>query len=224
VSKLPPSCQHKAIYSHVVGPDRVDSSNALLSSDLRKSKSQFLTPPIPAPSKPAAVTPLAPARYKVEFTARAELRDKLERLKALMPDADLAAIIEEEVTEKLERLESKRLGKTKTPRKSLSDSKKVASSRYIPAAVRRAVHKRDNGQCTYVDPSGRRCKERHRLEFDHRKPYGRGGDHSVRNLRLLCRTHNGYLAEREYGKKLMEHHRQNGRSARNLGRLVTRPP
>jgi 5-methylcytosine-specific restriction endonuclease McrA len=192
--------------------------------DMRESKTPFLKSPIPASSKPAVVTPWAPTRYKVEFTASAELRDKLERLKALMPDSDLAAIIEEAVTEKLEKLESKRFGKTKTPRKSLSDSKKVASSRYIPAAVRRAVHKRDNGQCTYVDSSGRRCTERYRLEFDHRKPYGRGGDHSVRNLRLLCRTHNGYLAEREYGTKLIKHHRQNGRSVRNLDRLVTRPP
>jgi len=58
------------------------------------------------------IKPTAPARYKVEFTASAELRDKLERLKALMrssvPDGDLAAIIDEAVTEKLERLETVR--------------------------------------------------------------------------------------------------------------------
>jgi hypothetical protein len=34
----------------------------------------------------------------------------------------------------------------------------------------------------------------------------------VRNLRLLCRTHNGYFAEREYGKDVMDHHRNKGRS------------
>jgi hypothetical protein len=48
------------------------------------------------------VKPIAPARYKVEFTASAELRDKLERLRALMrssvADGDLAVIIEEAVT------------------------------------------------------------------------------------------------------------------------------
>jgi 5-methylcytosine-specific restriction endonuclease McrA len=210
----------KSVSKNQLGPDQVDSSNMFTDNDMGESKTTFSKPSIPASTKPAAVTPLAPSRYKVEFTASAELRDKLARLKALMPDSDLAVIIEEAVTEKLERLESKRFGKTKTPRKSLSDSKTVASSRYIPAAIRRAVHKRDNGQCTYVDASGRRCTERHRLEFDHRKPYGRGGDHSVRNLRLLCRTHNGYSAEREYGKKVIEHHRQNGRG----NRLVNLPP
>ncbi len=50
--------------------------------------------PRPVPARPAAVEPLAPARYKVCFTASAGLRDKLERLQALMrssvPDGDLA--------------------------------------------------------------------------------------------------------------------------------------
>jgi hypothetical protein len=65
-------------------------------------------------SRPATIEPLAPARYRVQFTASAELRDKLERLRALMrssvPDGDLAAIIDGAVTEKLERLEARRFG------------------------------------------------------------------------------------------------------------------
>ena len=69
------------------------------------------------------VEPLAPARYKVQFTASAELHDKLERLRALMrssvPDGDLAAIIEQAVAEKLKRLESRRFGRAKIPRKAL---------------------------------------------------------------------------------------------------------
>jgi hypothetical protein len=100
---------------------------------------------------PARVEPIAPARYKVQFTASAELHDKLERLRALMrpsvPDSDLATIIEAAVTEKLERPESKRYGKTKAPRKSLGETDTAPSSRYIPAPVRRAVYERDQGQC-----------------------------------------------------------------------------
>jgi hypothetical protein len=61
---------------------------------------------------------LAPARYKIQFTASAEFRDKLERLRGLMrssvPDGDLAAIIEQAVTEKLERLESRRFARTRS--------------------------------------------------------------------------------------------------------------
>ena len=65
--------------------------------------------PAPAPEaadKPPVVEPLAPSRYRVQFTASAELHDKLQRLAALMPGADLASMIEASVTEKLERRNS----------------------------------------------------------------------------------------------------------------------
>jgi hypothetical protein len=43
-----------------------------------------LEPQVAAPARPALVEPLAPARYQVRFTASTELREKLERLQALM--------------------------------------------------------------------------------------------------------------------------------------------
>ena len=164
--------------------------------------------PTPARAKPTLVEPLAPARYKVQFTASAELKDKIERLRALMPDGDLAAIIDEAVTEKLQRLESKRYGKTRAPRRDLEETDTSPSSRYIPAAVRRAVSERDGNQCTFVDAQGRRCKERQALQFHHCDPYARGGDHSPENIQMMCPTHNQYLADCEYGTEVMERHRQ----------------
>jgi hypothetical protein len=158
------------------------------------------------------VEPLAPARYKVTFTASAELRDKLQRPQALMrstvPDGDLAAVIEEAVTEKLERIEAARFARTKAPRKSLEDTDASPSSRSIPAAVRRAVRERDGNRCTFRDEKGRRCTERYRIECHHDDPYGRGGDHSVANIRLLCRAHNTYFAELDYGKERMRKYRR----------------
>jgi hypothetical protein len=160
------------------------------------------------------VEPLAPARYKVQFTASAGLHDKLERLRALMrssvPDGDLAAIIEQAVTEKLERLEARRFGRTKAPRKALSASESAHSTRHLPAAVRRAVHERDGGQCRYVDEQGRRCAARDGLEFHHRHPFGHGGDRSRENIGLLCKAHNLYLAEHDYGRKKIARHRRSG--------------
>ena len=161
------------------------------------------------PPPPARVQPLAPDRYRVQFTASAEMHEKLERLQALMrssvPDGDLGTIIETAVTEKLERLEAQRFGKTKTPRKTVEQTDTSASSRHVPAAIRRAVHSRDQGRCTFVDAEGHRCEARERLEFHHHDvPFGRGGDHSLDNIRLMCRTHNGLMAEREYGKEKME--------------------
>jgi hypothetical protein len=166
--------------------------------------------PTPASPRPAVVTPLAPARYKVQFTASAELRDKLERLSALMrpeiPDGDLAAVIERAVTDTLERLEARRFGKAVAPRKTLAGTDTSGGGRHVPAAVRRAVRERDGERCRFVDEQGRRCSERHRLEFHHRLPFGVGGDHRLVNISLLCPQHNRSFAERDYGKAAIRRH------------------
>jgi len=161
--------------------------------------------------------PRAPGRHRVQFTASAALCDKLERLRGLMrssvPDGNLEAIIEAAVTEKLERLESRRFARTSVPRKDLANTDTSPASRHIPAAVRRAVYQRDGGRCRFVDEHGRRCPERHRLEFHHLVPFGLDGDHSPDGLRLMCRLHNQYVAERDYGEKLMAWQRGAGKRA-----------
>jgi hypothetical protein len=179
-------------------------------TELRPDRVGVSTAPGSAPR--ARIEPLAPARYKVQFTASAELHGKLERLRALMrpsvPDGDLAAVIEAAVTEKLERLEAKRFAKAKSPRKGLSESDTSASSRHVPAAVKRLVHERDGGRCRFVDALGRRCRARGRLEFHHRHPAGYGGDRSPDNISLMCPAHNHYQAEQDYGSVAMARHRR----------------
>ncbi len=145
IRKLPERRQKTKPTPSLLVPERVDVSTA--------NSAERPTPPAPTPSKPAVVAPLSPSRYKVAFTASTELRDKLERLRALMrssvPDGDLATLIEEAVTEKLERLEAKRYGKTKAPRKSLEETDTSASSRHIPAAVKRVVYERGFGSVCF---------------------------------------------------------------------------
>jgi hypothetical protein len=163
------------------------------------------------------VEPLAPSRYKVQFTASAELREKLERLQALLrtelPDADLGAVIDRAVTQTLQRLEARRYARTSSPRaaatgtapgSATSHRQLAAAVRHIPAAVRRAVFERDDGRCRYRDEAGRRCPERHRLEYHHLRPFAMGGGHTADNVRLMCRTHNLYLAEHDYGHEAMK--------------------
>lgn len=165
---LPPAPRHEA--SRELRPDGVGQTH------LRAAQPQF-----------GAVEPLAADRYKVQFTAGAAFRDKLKRLQDLSPGCDVAQVIEQAVTERLERLEAKRFARVKKPRKSLKDTDTTPSSRYIPAPVRRAVHERDGGRCTFRDESGRRCTARSNLEFHHHgRPYGRGGEHSTSNVRLMC--------------------------------------
>jgi hypothetical protein len=113
----------------------------------------------------------------------------------------MAFIVEQAVTEKLQRLEARRFAQTQAPRKALSQSDAAPTTRHMPSAVKRAVFERDEGRCRYVDEQGRRCTARQGLEFHHRHPFGYGGDHSVPNIALMCRRHNGYLAELDYGRE-----------------------
>ena len=125
-------------------------------------------------------------------------------------DGDLASVIDAAVTEKLEKLEAKRYGTTKSPRKSLEETDTTPTSHYIPAPVRRVVYERDEGQCTFIGVDGRRCTETTPLEFHHIHPYGRGGDHNPSNICLRCRAHNLYQAELDYGKEVMDRYRSSG--------------
>ncbi len=162
--------------------------------------------PPPAP-RPPAVTPLSPARYGVQFTADSKFRDKLARLQTLLR-CDLASAIETAVDEKLARVEAKRFGSSKAPRSSLDAVDASLRSRHLPAAVRRSVRERDADRCTFRLRDGSRCPERRGLEFHHRDPYGRGGAHDPENVCLMCRQHNAYEAELDYGKDHMERYRR----------------
>ncbi len=195
----------------VLGPDQPLSSPSF--QDHQEEKQPPVTAPPPAPpTERAKVEPLAPARFKVSFTASAALKNKLEKLRSLMrssvPDGDLAVLIEQAVTEKIEQLEAKRYGKTKNPKKSLGETDTSAASRTIPAAVRRMVYERDQGRCRFRDATGRRCTETEWLELHHVRPYGRGGDHRPENIELRCRAHNEYAAERDYGKVVVARYRK----------------
>lgn len=129
-----------------------------------------------------------PTRYRVEFDADPELVAKIEQLKALLshkyPNGDLAAILSEIVDEALERREAE-LRKEGPIRESDPDARR------IPAWVRRAVWRRDDGRCTYVGADGQQCGSRFFVQMDHIIPWSLGGvSNDPANIRLLCGTHN----------------------------------
>jgi hypothetical protein len=71
--------------------------------------------------------------------------------------------------------------------------------REISNQVKRAVVRRDGGQCAFVAADGRRCTERAFLEFHHITPYAQGGLATVENISLRCRRHNQYEAALVFG-------------------------
>ena len=76
--------------------------------------------------------------------------------------------------------------------------------RHIPAVVRRSVFECDGNRGSYVDANGTRCRETHRLEFHHLKPFAVGGDHHASNLTLRCSAHNALAAEEDFGRELID--------------------
>ncbi|MGB2712591.1 MAG: HNH endonuclease signature motif containing protein [Vicinamibacterales bacterium] len=148
-------------------------------------------------SRPAAaVTPLAPERYKLQVTLSAEGHNHLRRAQDLLrhsiPSGDLGTIVERALTLLVRELEKTKFAATARPVMVRAINTR---SRHIPAGVRRRVWQRDGGRCAFMGTEGR-CAERGLLEFHHVVPYADGGESVVENLELRCRAHNVYEAGR----------------------------
>ncbi len=166
------------------------------------------SPDLPAPAlmppraRPAVVAPLAPQRYRVQFTASAETYEKLRLAQALLrhqiPDGDPAAIFDRALTALLQDLAKQKFAATDRPRESRGTA---PGSRHIPAEVKRAVWLRDGGRCAFVSDTDRRCTEQGFLEFHHVAPHAAGGEPTAENIQLRCRAHNGYEAELYFGPR-----------------------
>jgi len=148
---------------------------------------------------PAGIKPLAPERYKVQFTMSREMNQKLREAQNLLrhriPDGDVAAIFERALTLLLGELQKTKHALVHCPRLT---ARSEGAGRHIPASVKRAIWERDGGQCAFVGAVGR-CTERGFLEYHHRIPFSDGGATHTDNLELRCRAHNAYEAERWFG-------------------------
>jgi hypothetical protein len=182
-----------------------------------------------SPRPRGSSAPLRPGRYKVELTAGQSLHDKLEQLQELLrhrvPDGHLAVIVELAVDALIDKTMKQRCAQTQAPKKPRANPHDArppkVSSRYIPRAVVREVYARDGKQCTFVSSDGKRCSERGFLELHHHAvPFGRGGEPTAANMRLVCRAHNALFAERDYGVRYMRFKQLQARASREAQSLV----
>ncbi len=168
----------------------------------RSPSSQHLAPALPAPARRPVVAPLTPERYAVRVTvsaeAREDLREAQDLLRHAIPNGDPAQVIERALRLLVEELRRKKYAATDRPRASRGTA---PGSRDIAAKVRRGVGSRDDGRCTFVGGTGRRCNARAFVEFHHDEPYGIGGEATVENIKLPCRAHNAFESERFYGQE-----------------------
>lgn len=158
-------------------------------------------PEIPLPASKPAIQPLAPERFRVQFTIDKETNDRVRRLQDLMrreiPGGDVGVLFSKAIALLLEHTEKKAFAATARPRSARGTR---AGSRTIPAHVQRAVWARDGGRCAFVGRSGMRCSARALLEFHHQTPHGHQGDATKENIALRCRAHNAYESELVFGR------------------------
>ena len=174
-------------------------------------------------SRALIATP-SPELFLVKVTVDRNTHDKLRYAQALLshavPSGDVAQVLDRALDVLIAQLEKRKFGAdarsapqrrrtragrpTRTGRRS---AEALGGRRQTPAHVRRAVWERDQGQCTFVSASGHRCGARRFLEYDHIDPVARGGGSTVAGMRLRCRAHNQYEAERVFGKEFMDRKR-----------------
>jgi hypothetical protein len=155
---------------------------------------------VPPTPPPPVVAPLSPERYRVQFTmgkeAEQDLRCLQDLLRAEIPDGDPGEIVARALALLRREVERRKFAATSKP---LPVRATNPGSRHIPADVQRKVWARDGGQCAFVGTNGHRCTQRSRLEFHHKDPYASGGQATVDNISLRCRTHNVYEARLIFG-------------------------
>lgn len=153
----------------------------------------------------ARVLPRSEERVAYQFTIDRATHELYLRAQELLAGevapGDVAAVFAQALAVLVRQREKSRHGLHTTTRRVAAES---SNARHIPARVRSEVHERDGGRCAFMTDDGKRCESRRGLEYDHIVPLAKGGRTCVDNLRLLCRTHNQYEAERHFGRAFME--------------------
>jgi 5-methylcytosine-specific restriction endonuclease McrA len=161
------------------------------------------------------VKPLSSQSYEVTYVMSQRAHDLLRTAQALLahqiPSGDVAQVVERALELLVPHLQQRKFAATSNPRPSRGPRR---NPRSIPAEVMRAVWARDQGRCTFVSETGHRCAATRRIEFDHILEVARGGEASVDGLRLRCRAHNQYQAERTFGAGFMRRKRRDAAETR----------
>jgi len=155
--------------------------------------------------------------HEVRCLIEDDVMERLERCKTLLSGkfpkglnySELLNVLSEAWLERHDPLkrEERRVSSKQRSQSTSTPKSNGTVTRHIPAVTRDAIFNRDGGSCTFIGETGKRCESTWDVETHHDgRPFGRGGDHSPKNLRLLCRAHNQLQAEKEYGKQAIKKH------------------
>ncbi|MEI8346891.1 MAG: HNH endonuclease signature motif containing protein [Pseudomonadota bacterium] len=153
-----------------------------------------------------------PVRPKVKIEISPETQEKLQKIKELQGFSSDDQIINQLLDQKLKELEKQKNKMEEKAKQEKTKKEKVSlesHTRYIPAAVKRAVLVAANHQCQHVSQiTGKRCQEKSHLQVDHLVPYSFSGSSNKENLRILCRAHNARYAIITMGQQKMDRYLQ----------------
>lgn len=169
--------------------------------------------PVPTPTR--TPIPTSPGRFAVRFTLDEEAHRELEYARALnrrvAPCGDIAEFYRWAVQQAIQLGEKRAFGGRAVRNKQRGSVAAEPKGHHVPTGLKRAVWMRDEGRCTFVSESGRRCTAEGALDVDHRVPLAKDGRTTLENLRLLCPAHNQYEADRILGAGFMAEKRGRNR-------------
>jgi hypothetical protein len=166
--------------------------------------------PSSPPREWQAIMPISADRVRIGFDAALAVRALIDRARQVLrhkyPEGRLEDLVKEALELLLDRKDpQRRLGLDAAKARAAAALpsppeprflRAMRTGRYIPARVKAAVWRRDDGRCAWRSGDGRPCGSRDALEYDHVRPFSRGGrSDDPRNVRLLCRRHNREAAE-----------------------------
>jgi 5-methylcytosine-specific restriction endonuclease McrA len=156
----------------------------------------------PIASPPARIEPTTPTRVRFAFTGSDEFLRKVDRSRELLRHRSPGGALEDIFAAAIDCF----LDVHDPARKKLSARRRETKrrARKIPQWVKDAVFARDGGRCAFRSAEGSRCEERGGLQYDHIVPWAKGGaSDDPANVRLLCRAHNLWEAERIFGRRFL---------------------
>jgi hypothetical protein len=160
----------------------------------------------PAPASRLTVEPLTATESRLHITVSRPFLKKLEAARLALSHSMPGASAEDILSVGLDLLlarDAKSKALVEKPRSTLAEVGQSLDSDHVPAALEREVRKRDGGVCQWQLDSGGICGSRFRIQLDHIIPLAFGGKSELKNLRLLCATHNKWAARQKLGHGLM---------------------
>lgn len=144
----------------------------------------------------ATIVPVSEELSELRATVTRVFVEDLDKARAalshVVPGGELVHVLHECLRVTLRACERRRRGTGTAQRRGGG-----ARGRYVAAAVRDAVWRRDEGCCAFVGEDGRRCRSTYQVEIHHVRAWALGGAGEVDNLSLRCAQHNRMHAERD---------------------------